>query len=93
MVNLELLIVNANVLTLDGENRMAGSVGVTNGRITGIWSEQMPPSSEVNITERTKCIDLQGATLLPGFIDTHNHMISVRLSSYHLSYFRTFGSC
>lgn len=83
MIDLELLIVNANVLTLDGENKKAGSVGVTNGRITGIWSEQTPPSSEVNITERTQRIDLQGATLLPAFIDTHNHMISaVMLRQY-----------
>ncbi|WP_339316519.1 amidohydrolase family protein [Paenibacillus sp. FSL R10-2734] len=84
MVDLELLIVNANVLTLDEENKKAGSVGVTNGRITGIWSEKKPPSNEVNITERTKCIDLQGATLLPGFIDTHNHMISAIMLRQYL---------
>lgn len=84
MVNLDLLIVNANVLTLDGENRKAGSVGVANGRIVGIWAEQTPSSNEAISTERTQCIDLQGATLLPGFIDTHNHMISAIMLRQYL---------
>lgn len=84
MDNLELLIINANVLTLDGDNRRAGSVGVTNGRITGIWPEETPPSNEAIVTEQTKCIDLQGATLLPGFIDTHNHMISAIMLRQYL---------
>lgn len=75
MTELSLLFKNANVHTLDNVNRRAGSVAVANGRIIGIWEKSEPPSSEVSITDKTKVVDLQGATLLPGFIDTHNHIL------------------
>lgn len=71
----DLVIINANVLTLDEDNRRAGSIAVTNGRITGIWRESEPPKNTVDITVETEVINLKGNTLIPGFIDTHNHIL------------------
>lgn len=75
MSKIDLLIKNANVLTLDSENRRAGSVAVSNGKIVGIWPEGEPARSEINLSAQTNVVDLQGATLIPGFIDTHNHIL------------------
>ncbi|WP_138495303.1 amidohydrolase [Paenibacillus pinistramenti] len=75
MKPIDLLITYANVLTLDGANRIAGSVAVTDGRISGIWSQPEPPRREVNITAQTEILNLKGATLIPGFIETHNHLL------------------
>lgn len=70
-----LLFKNANVLTLDEQNTRAGSVAAADGKIIGIWQEPEPPKGAVQITEDTSVIDLHGDTLIPGFIDTHNHIL------------------
>ncbi|KOS68787.1 hypothetical protein AEA09_09715 [Lysinibacillus contaminans] len=75
MSKIDLLIKNANVLTLDSQNRRAGSVAVSNGKIVGIWAEDEPAKGEVILSAQTNVVDLQGATLIPGFIDTHNHIL------------------
>ncbi|KQU22322.1 hypothetical protein ASG65_20265 [Bacillus sp. Leaf13] len=76
MIKIDLLFKNANVLTLDNQNRRAGSVAVANGKIVGIWRECEPPKSAVEVTASTNVVDLKGSTLIPGFIDTHNHILA-----------------
>ncbi|MFC7392864.1 amidohydrolase [Scopulibacillus cellulosilyticus] len=75
MAKADLLITNANILTLDSTNRKAGSLAVTDGRISGIWSESEPPRNAVEVTPETEVINLKGETLIPGFIETHNHIL------------------
>lgn len=75
MLSPDLLITNAVVLTLDEQNRIAGSVAVKDGCITGIWEQSEPPKCEVEVMLKTKIMNLKGATLIPGFIDTHNHIL------------------
>jgi predicted amidohydrolase YtcJ len=75
MIKADLLFTNANVLTMDNQNPRAGSIAVTNGRISGIWSEPVPPRDEINVTRHTEILNLNSATLIPGFIDTHNHIL------------------
>ncbi|MFJ7736363.1 amidohydrolase [Lysinibacillus sp. NPDC097287] len=75
MSKIDLFIKNANVLTLDSQNRRAGSVAVSDGKIIGIWAEGEPAKGEINLSVQTSVVDLQGATLIPGFIDTHNHIL------------------
>ncbi|MEC5423366.1 amidohydrolase [Virgibacillus sp. C22-A2] len=77
----EILFKNANILTLDNENTKAGSIAVSEGRITGIWKTPEPPEGAVRITEDTTIADLKGQTLIPGFIDTHNHILMYGLLS------------
>lgn len=75
MTPIDLLITNANVLTLDQENTRASSIAVTKGRISRIWDKSEPAIGEMNFTANTKVLNLEGATLIPGFIDTHNHLL------------------
>lgn len=74
-----LLIKNANILTLDEKNTEAGAVAVAGGKIIGVWQEAEPSADQIRITERTKVVDLHGDTLIPGFIDTHNHILMYAL--------------
>ena len=69
----DLLVVNANVLTMDPGRPAASAVAVAGGRIVGIFD------GEPDVTAR-EVIDLRGLTLIPGFHDAHNHMIGFGLS-------------
>ncbi|MGO4886296.1 amidohydrolase [Anaerobacillus sp. MEB173] len=75
MQKIDLLIKNANIITLDISNSRAGSLAVSKGKIVNIWREKEPAKNEVIIDSNTEIIDLKGNTLLPGFIDTHNHLL------------------
>jgi predicted amidohydrolase YtcJ len=69
----DLLLVNANVLTMDPERPTASAVAVAGGRIVGVYA------GKPDITGKA-VIDLRGLTLIPGFNDAHNHMIGFGLS-------------
>ncbi|WP_039044153.1 amidohydrolase [Sporosarcina sp. ZBG7A] len=75
----DLIITNAVILKLNANNEQARSLAVKNGRITDIWDTPTPPAGTIAISDRTKIMDLEGATLIPGFIDTHNHILSYAL--------------
>ena len=79
MERADLLFKNANVLTLDNQDTRAGSVAVADGKIIGVWREPEPPEDAVEITDETNVLDLNGDTLIPGFIDTHNHILMYAL--------------
>jgi predicted amidohydrolase YtcJ len=69
----DLLLVNANVLTMEPGRPTASAVAVAGGRIVGIYD------GKPDVTARD-VIDLRGLTLIPGFHDAHNHMIGFGLS-------------
>ncbi len=69
----DLLLVNANVLTMDPARPRARSVAVAAGRVAGVYDDKPDVSGK-------EVIDLRGATLLPGFHDAHNHMAGFGLS-------------
>src|SRR5690625_4286248 len=85
MKKVDLIIKNANVLTLDSENKRMGSVAVADGRIVKIWSEKEPSYGAVMIDTDTEVVDLKGLTLIPGFIDTHNHILNYGLLSEQIN--------
>jgi predicted amidohydrolase YtcJ len=69
----DLLLVNANVLTMDPARPRARAVAVAAGHVVEVY-EDAP-----DVTART-VIDLRGLTLIPGFHDAHNHMVGFGLS-------------
>jgi len=64
-----LLVVNANVITMDDERPTAEAVLMVNGRVSKVGSsaELRPTAAGVTV------LDVGGATVLPGFIDGHTH--------------------
>src|SRR6185312_7796411 len=66
-VKLDLIIKNANVLTLNDEHPQAHAVGVWNGRIVGL-------DDDISELPAARIVDAAGATVTPGFHDVHNHM-------------------
>jgi predicted amidohydrolase YtcJ len=69
----DLLLVNANVITMDRDRPRAGAVAVAGGRVVGVYDGKPDVSAR-------EVIDLRGLTLIPGFHDAHNHMIGFGLA-------------
>ena len=68
----DIVFLNGEVITADSTNSVVEAVAVKKNRIIGVGT-----NSEVRalIGEETNVIDLQGRSLLPGFIDSHMHAI------------------
>jgi len=64
----EHVLVNARIIDGSGRPSFAGEVGIAGDRIVAIG----PPGTVERATEAT-VDDLEGLTLVPGFIDIHNH--------------------
>ncbi len=75
-----LLITNGNVITMDESRPRAACVLITDGRITKVGSfEELAP-----LGDQAEILDVQGASVLPGFVDAHTHfeLTSVSLDRY-----------
>jgi predicted amidohydrolase YtcJ len=75
-VTADLLLTNANVLTMDPARPRARSVAMANGRILAVGADSDGPPG----LQAREVADLRGATLLPGFHDAHNHMAQYGLT-------------
>jgi predicted amidohydrolase YtcJ len=79
----DLIIVNANVHTLDASHPLAEAVAVFGERIVAVGSNE-----EIRrlAGARTRVVDARGALVLPGFNDAHVHFLSggFQLSSVDL---------
>ena len=67
-------IYTGDIITIDDTNPSAQALAVTGGRIAAVGARD-----EVVAAHRgpaTRIIDLDGATLLPGFLDPHSHYIN-----------------
>jgi predicted amidohydrolase YtcJ len=65
------LIVNADIITMDPALPSARALAFSNGKIVAVGTEAQVKSA---IGTYDKVIDLGGKTLLPGFIETHDHL-------------------
>ena len=65
------IYINGNIITLENELPIATAMFVKNGRIQAIGKHTEVIRFK---KEDTQIVDLKGATLLPGFIDSHSHM-------------------
>jgi predicted amidohydrolase YtcJ len=64
----DLVLDNANIITIDPDRPRAGSIAVIGGRIVAVGSAGELGGSG------TPVLDLGGRTVVPGFNDAHNHM-------------------
>ena len=60
-------LVNGRIYTMAGKVWEKGILLLENGQITAV-------GAEVNIPQEAEVLDLQGKTVLPGFIDAHTHL-------------------
>lgn len=68
--NPELVVFNARVITVDTANPRAEAFAIKNGRFLAVGS-----NTDIRnlIRQGTPTWDAGGASIVPGFIDTHNH--------------------
>jgi len=74
-VKIDLIIQNANIVTLDSSHSIGKAVAIADGKIVDISYEGNLSKHEYQTHPGTQILDLKGATLLPGFIDTHSHLL------------------
>lgn len=74
---MSILYFNGTILTMDERFPQAQALLVENGKILKVGSDE-----EVLAVKRqdTVCVDLQGKTMLPGFIDGHSHFAGLATS-------------
>ena len=72
----DLVVVNARVYTMDTALPRAGGFAVSHGRIVAVGESAQVRSLA---GKRARVVDAKGMTIVPGFIDTHNHPIGTTL--------------
>jgi predicted amidohydrolase YtcJ len=72
----DLIVVNAKVYTMDSRSPRAEAFAVTGGRFTAVGS-----SNDIKglAGKNTQTFDARGMTVVPGFIDCHNHAVGETL--------------
>jgi predicted amidohydrolase YtcJ len=70
----DLIVRNANIVTLDGARPRARAMSVKGERIVDVGDEKAILATAV---PETRVIDLHGLTVLPGFNDNHVHTLGV----------------
>jgi predicted amidohydrolase YtcJ len=70
----DLLLLNANVITMNPRQPAAEAVAVKGGRIAWVGSTADARALFGNVAET---LDLGGATILPGIIDAHGHLMNL----------------
>jgi predicted amidohydrolase YtcJ len=68
----QLVLMNGNIVTMRSESHRAEAVAVNNGFIKTVGTNA---DVESHILQGWPVLDLEGKTVLPGFIDTHEHMM------------------
>lgn len=72
MTAAEMIITNAKVLTMDEAQFRAEAVAVAGGRILAVGSRA---EVEALAGPATRIVDAGGRTLLPGFVESHLHLV------------------
>lgn len=69
----ELIVINADVRTVDSTTATAEAFAVSDGKFVAVGS-----SGDIQelVTETTEVIDAGGVTVIPGLVDGHTHLLS-----------------
>ncbi len=78
----ELVLVNGNVVTVNKQNIIAEAIAISSDTIMAIGDSQ-----KINnlVDDSTLVIDLKGKTVIPGFIDSHAHLIGTGNAKINLN--------
>ncbi len=87
-VSADLVVVNGRILTMDDGNPRAEAVAVKDGRIVHVGDRA---SAEELAGARTKVIDAGGNSVLPGFCESHVHLLMGAAELGHLQLFGVHG--
>lgn len=82
---IDLVIINADIRTMDSQLPKAEAMVISNGRILAIGRRA---EIEMFLSQATKTVDMEGRTILPGFIDTHAHLVGLGSKIIHLDFGR-----
>jgi len=74
----DLVLKNGSILTMDSNNRVARALAVKDGKIVAVGHK---PEVKRLIGPRTEVIELNGRTVTPGLINTHDHLLEHGISS------------
>jgi predicted amidohydrolase YtcJ len=66
----DLVLLNGKVITVDDEDTIAEAVAIKDGKVLLVGASR---EVEKLVAENTKVIELDGRTVVPGFIDAHVH--------------------
>jgi predicted amidohydrolase YtcJ len=72
----DLIVVNANVYTVDDSMPQAQAFAIKDGRFMAVGTNA---DIKALAGTATQTVDAQGMTVIPGFIDCHNHAPGTRL--------------
>lgn len=79
----DLILFNANIITMDPSFQHAQLIGIKNGKISAVSNNE----SLIELKKRkTNVIDCKGKTILPGFIDAHFHLFAFAESLVTLNF-------
>ena len=84
MVDADVVLFNGNVITVDEKKPRAQGVAIKDGRILWVGTNEGVKQA---VGRGTQVRDLKGMTVIPGFIESHNHtlMFGLGLSSIDLT--------
>ena len=77
----DLLLLNAHVVTMNDKQPLAQAIAIQGERI--VWVGNNEDARKLYLSART--LDLHGATVLPGLIDAHTHLINLGESLVRLN--------
>ena len=67
----DLILYNGKVLTADAKFRVAEAIAIKDGKVVAVGNNREVLS---HATAQTRRLDLKGRTVIPGIIDTHQHL-------------------
>src|SRR5439155_74313 len=80
--NTDLLLLNAHVVTMNEKQPSAQAIAIRGGRILWVGNTE---EAERLYPRPAHAMDLHGATVLPGIIDAHAHLINLGQSLVRLN--------
>lgn len=73
---------NGNIICVDKENSICQALLIEDGKIKAVGTNE----DILNLKDDAVIIDLEGKTMLPGFIDPHGHIVAVAQSLMLLNF-------